>query len=100
MYPFHAAPCDYFRFSKPALKNMMSQFHSSEIEQLGTVWVTISQHLQLKAWPWSIYPSGSIKRLMPMLPILVLGLAIYGISIVAGKEEDEFALLYGIVATK
>jgi len=100
MYPYHLAPGDYFRFSKMALLKMHGNFSSVEIFQLGDFWLTLSQFIQLKAWPWSLGHKVPKKRILKFLPILCVGAILYLFSSLKKNKEDEFALLYGIVATK
>lgn len=102
MYPFHGAPDDYFRFSKSSIDTMLSdQFELHHVERIGSMWSTLAQFMQLKIWPWSGNYAGTrkLKRTLIGLPLLLIGFSLYIIANFR-DHEDDFAMLYGVVATK
>lgn len=102
MYPFHAAPDDYYRFSKTALNELLDDdFEIRTLEYIGNLWSTISLFLQLKVWPWGSRHSKSsrLARLCFGSPLLILGVAFYLLANIR-NGEDDFSMLYGVVAVR
>jgi SAM-dependent methyltransferase len=102
MYPFHAAPDDYYRFSKTALRSIVSEdFEIMTLDRIGSVWSTISLFIQLKVWPWGVKHTdrSRLKRALLGTPLLLVGLAFYLLANLK-DGEDDFAMLYGVVAVK
>jgi SAM-dependent methyltransferase len=100
MYPFHAAPDDYLRFSESALVAALSGFRVKHLEPLGNFWTMLSTFSQLKVQPWkAMKKSERISRLLLGGPLLGLGLGSYALSRVL-RENDDFATMYVVVAEK
>jgi SAM-dependent methyltransferase len=101
MYPFHAAPDDYYRFSKSALYSMLDSFDVQKVEPVGGLWSTISLFLQLRVWPWTKPKTGLRwwRAFLFGLPILMLGFCFY-ISAKFGDGSDDYPLLFGVIAKK
>jgi SAM-dependent methyltransferase len=100
MYPFHAAPGDYTRFSEPALKALLHGFHIATVEALGNFWTSMATFTQLKVRPWrQTSAAETALRLVVGSPLLGFGLGCYALSHVL-REQDDFASMYFVVAEK
>ena len=100
MYPFHAAPGDYLRFSESALAGMLHGFRLKTVEPLGNFWTSMATFAQLKVRPWrKMAAPETALRLLIGSPLLGIGLGCYALSRVL-RERDEFASMYLILAEK
>jgi SAM-dependent methyltransferase len=100
MYPFHAAPGDYLRFSEPALLGLLEGFRLISLEPLGNFWTAMATFAQLKVRPWrQMAAPETALRLIAGSPLLGVGLGCYALSRVL-REQDDFASMYFIVAEK
>jgi len=100
MYPFHAAPDDFMRFSAPALARLLDGFKIVRSDPLGNFWTTVATFAQLKAQPWRhMSRAQRAARIVAGAPLTGVGLASYAASRVF-KEHDDFAPMYAIFAEK
>lgn len=100
MYPFHAAPNDYLRFSESALARLLVGFRLARVEPLGNFWTSLATFAQLKVRPWrTTTKRETLSRLIFGSPVLAFGLGCYGLSRVF-RERDDFAPMYFVVAEK
>lgn len=100
MYPYHAAPDDYLRFSQSALSNLLSGFEIVESEPVGNYWTTMATFAQLKVHPWTrLSKQQRALRLLLGSPLLGVGLLFNVIGSLA-KERDDFSGMYLVVARK
>lgn len=105
MYPFHAAPSDYFRFSYEGLEIMLKKFKIIHQEALGNIFSTCALFLQ---HPLSNNISQSnvkkkyIKNFMAILIIAlcrVVGIIFYLLSFVI-QSPDNYTSLYCFLVKK
>jgi SAM-dependent methyltransferase len=102
MYPYHAAPDDYLRFSESALRRMLTGFSVLEAVALGNYWTSMATFAQLKVLPWRTTPmpaSEFVGRLLVGAPLLAAGVAFLGVARVL-RGPDEFAAAYCVLAEK
>lgn len=100
MYPFHAAPDDYLRFSEPALVAALQGFRIKHLEPLGNFWTVLSTFSQLKVQPWKVMSrSERVSRILVGAPLLGFGFGCYVLSRLF-REHDDFATMYVVVAEK
>lgn len=100
MYPFHAAPDDFSRFSQSALAAALQGFHVTQLKPLGNYWTSVATFTQLKVQPWKeMGKAERLSRLVIGAPLLAFGLGCYGVSRLL-RERDDFASMYLVVAEK
>jgi len=100
MYPYHAAPDDYLRFSSSALAGLLSGFELECVEPIGNYWSTTATFAQLKVHPWG--RKSKVKRAARLLfgsPLLGLGYVYELIGRVA-RESDGFSGMFLVLAVK
>jgi SAM-dependent methyltransferase len=100
MYPYHAAPDDFLRFSQSALRNLLTGFEIVESKPVGNYWTTMATFAQLKVHPW-VHHSKSERALRLLLgsPLLSVGL-IFNLIGKLAKERDDFSGMFLVVARK
>jgi len=100
MYPYHEAPRDYLRFSKPALARLLAGYRLERVEPLGNFWTSLATFAQLKVRPWrEMSKRETLSRLVVGSPVLAFGLGCYGLSRLL-REQDDFAPMYLVIAEK
>ncbi len=100
MYPYHAAPDDFARFSESGLRRLLAGFEVVSVEPVGDFWTTMATFLQLKVSPWRTMDKPErLGRILVGAPLLALGLAFWGVGSVLGGRDD-FASMYCVVAEK
>lgn len=100
MYPYHAAPDDFTRFSESALAKLLTGFEVVASEHIGNYWTTMATFAQLKVHPWVHHTkSQRLARLLLGAPLLGVGLAFKLIGSVA-KERDDFSGMFLVIARK
>jgi SAM-dependent methyltransferase len=108
MFPFHAAPSDFFRFTDKALEVLLKDFRVIHFEALGNIFSTIALFLQKPAG-WSKYPyrhnSKLTKKIKRVIAIIVkvlcrfIGLMFYFLSVTI-RHPDDYAFLYCVLVEK
>jgi SAM-dependent methyltransferase len=108
MFPYHAAPSDFFRFSDKGLAVLLRNFNVTHIEALGNIFSTCALFLQ-RPFGWSGRPYRYNNRLavrlekvhVSVLNVLFrfVGLFFYLISCTI-RNPDDYAFLYCLLAEK
>ncbi len=100
MYPYHAAPDDYRRFSGSVYAHILTGFSILEVEPLGNFWTTMATYAQLKVLPWrELSVPDRLTRQVLGAPLLAAGMGSYLVGCVL-RKPDDFALMYAVVAQK
>lgn len=97
LFPFHGAPDDYFRYSKSALSNMLSNFREYEIKSLGSYWINMAFLLQKPEWNTG---QKVLKTDIGSLLRKILGLVFLLIAKVTKNFDDDYVMLYTSIAKK
>lgn len=93
MFPVHAAPSDYHRFTPYQLELMTVDFSCIEIVQIGDKWITAANILQGPNWePGCRAEYNSIFYRLQ-------GAFYYLLSLRSGKP-DNYPLFYNVIAVK
>ncbi len=85
IYPFHAAPDDYFRFSVSMLRRVFKKFMILEIIPLGNREINIAEFLMEKSWhPYQKSAFSRFLLRLLALPFLLVGMSKASDQIFAG----------------
>lgn len=93
MYPFHAAPSDFFRFTDRGLAVMLKDFRILHAEVLGNRLSTCALFLQ-KPGDWTGWKNKSLT-----MAFRLAGLGFYALSR-AIRRPDYYPFLYCLLAQK
>ncbi len=97
MYPFHASPDDYYRFSRSTLINTLSDLQILRLEALGNFWSAISLFIQLNGpIAKTSRKFNSVIKILLYLPISSFGSPFYRFK----RNNDNFTILHCVVAKK
>ena len=100
MYPFHASPDDYYRFSRSTLIIMLSDLQILRLEALGNFWSAISLFIQLNGpIAKTSRRFNSVIKILLYLPISSFGFLFYIFSRFK-RNNDNFTILHCVVAKK
>jgi SAM-dependent methyltransferase len=107
MFPYHAAPSDFFRFSDKGLEVMLKKFRVVHVEALGNIFSTCALFLQ-RPFGWSRRPfhrNNLARKIQKAFTISInvlcrlVGLFLYLISYTI-RYPDDYAFLYCFLAEK
>jgi SAM-dependent methyltransferase len=97
MFPFHAAPSDFFRFTDRGLAVMLKDFRVIQAEALGNVFSTCALFIQ-RSFAWSSHNNKPTRMITITLSRLI-GLLFYFLSF-AIRKPDDYPSLYCLLVEK
>lgn len=108
MFPFHAAPSDFFRFTDKGLAVMLKEFDIIHAEALGNIFSTCALFLQ-KPFGWSTSSQKQQYKLAQIVMTMIkkstlllcktLGIFFYILSFMI-RNPDGYAFLYCLLVNK